>query len=65
MIIRQSFQNVISAVFLTLLLTTFAWPVWTALKPMHHRLDEINVKMDVLQHSVEVFVVLVHVLASD
>ncbi|KAH9065653.1 hypothetical protein EDB87DRAFT_870053 [Lactarius vividus] len=35
------------------MLTGFAWPVWTTLKPMHCRLDEINVRMNVLQHSVE------------
>lgn len=52
------------AIFFTVLLTSFAWPVWTTLKPMHYRLDEINVKMDVLQNSIEVCVALCHVLAN-
>jgi hypothetical protein len=65
MLIRQSLENVISAASFTFLLTSFAWPVWTTLKPMLHRLDEINVKMDILQNSIEVFVVLVQVPASN
>ncbi|KAH9178616.1 hypothetical protein EDB89DRAFT_960331 [Lactarius sanguifluus] len=52
-LIHQPIENIISAVFFTIMLTGFAWPVWTTLKPMHRRLDEINVRMDVLQHSVE------------
>ncbi|KAH8990163.1 hypothetical protein EDB86DRAFT_2831257 [Lactarius hatsudake] len=35
------------------MLTCFAWPVWATLKFMDHRLDDINVKMDVLQLSIE------------
>jgi tetratricopeptide (TPR) repeat protein len=53
MLIRRPVEDFISAVFFTVLLTSFAWPVWTALKLMYHRLDEINVKMDVLQNSIE------------
>ncbi|KAH8990166.1 hypothetical protein EDB86DRAFT_1803394 [Lactarius hatsudake] len=52
-LIRQPIENIISAVFFTIMLTGFAWPVWTTLKPMHRRLDEINVRMEDLQHSVE------------
>ncbi|KAH9044369.1 hypothetical protein EDB85DRAFT_1908934 [Lactarius pseudohatsudake] len=52
-LIRQPIENIISAVFFTIMLTGFAWPVWTTLKPMDRRLDEINVRMEVLQHSVE------------
>ncbi|KAH8992500.1 hypothetical protein EDB92DRAFT_576512 [Lactarius akahatsu] len=52
-LIRQPIENIISAVFFTIMLTGFAWPVWTTLKPMHRRLDEVNVRMEVLQHSVE------------
>ncbi|KAH9035064.1 hypothetical protein EDB84DRAFT_1485940 [Lactarius hengduanensis] len=52
-LIRQPIENIISAVFFTIILTGFAWPVWTTLKPMDRRLDEINVRMEVLQHSVE------------
>ncbi|KAI9454173.1 hypothetical protein BJY52DRAFT_774594 [Lactarius psammicola] len=52
-LIRQPIEHIISAVFFTLMLTSFAWPVWTTLKPMHHRLDEIDARMDVLQHSIE------------
>ena len=31
---------------------------------MHRQIDEINVKMDVLHNSIQVFAILVHVLAS-
>ncbi|KAH9081556.1 hypothetical protein EDB83DRAFT_2309959 [Lactarius deliciosus] len=41
-LISQPIENIISAVFFTIMLTGFAWPVWTTLKPMHRRLDEIN-----------------------
>jgi hypothetical protein len=64
-LIRRPMEDFISAVFFTVLLTSFAWPVWTTLKPMDHRLEEINVKMDVLQNTLQVFVVLFHVPASD
>lgn len=63
-LIRQPFENVISAIFFTVLLTSFAWPVWITLKPMHRQIDEINVKMDVLHNSIQVIAILVHVQAS-
>ncbi|KAI9444708.1 hypothetical protein H4582DRAFT_838205 [Lactarius indigo] len=52
-LIHQPIETIISAVFFTIMLTGFAWPIWTTLKPMHRRLDEINVRMDALQHSIE------------
>lgn len=52
MLVRQPIENVISALFSTLLLMTFAWPVWTTLKPMRHLLDGIDVKMDALQEPI-------------
>jgi hypothetical protein len=57
MLIRQPIENVISAAFFVLLLTSFAWPVWTTLKLMDHQLDAISVKMDVLQRSPTVIVI--------
>ncbi|KAH8992502.1 hypothetical protein EDB92DRAFT_576435 [Lactarius akahatsu] len=50
--IRQPIESVTTLIFF---MTSFAW-LWTALRLTHHRLDDIDVKMDVLQHSIEVSV---------
>jgi hypothetical protein len=62
-LMRRPFENVLSAISFTILLTSIAWPMWITLKPMHRRIDEINMKTDVLHASIQVFVILVHVLA--
>lgn len=62
--IRQPIGDAISPVFFIILLASFAWFVWTTLKFVDHRLDEINAKMNVLQHSLTVMVDF-HVPACD
>ena len=54
-------------VLFILLLTSFAWLVWTTLKHtgIHSQLDEMKVTMDLLQKSMEVFIFTFHDLASD
>jgi hypothetical protein len=61
---RQPFENIISAVFLTVLLASFAWPMWITLKSMHRHIGEIDVKMDVLHNTLQVFIIIVRVPAS-
>jgi hypothetical protein len=55
--IRRSNQDVLSAIFFTILLGSFAWPVWSNLKRVHCRLDDVFGKMEALQQSIKVTVV--------
>ncbi|KAI9509520.1 hypothetical protein F5148DRAFT_745824 [Russula earlei] len=55
--IRRSNEDVLSTIFFTFLLGSFAWPVWSNLKHIHCRLDDVYGKIEVLQQSMDVLVV--------
>jgi len=61
--IRRSNQDVLSTIFFTILLGSFAWPLWSNLKRLHCRLDDVFEKIEALQQSIKVTVVSSPVLA--
>ena len=54
--IRRSNRDVLSTIFFTILLGSFAWPLWSNLKRLHCRLDDVFEKIEVLQRSIKVVV---------
>ena len=55
--IRRSDEDVLSTIFFTILLGSFAWPVWSNLQRVRCQLYEVFGKLEALQQSIEVIVV--------
>ncbi|KAH9964230.1 hypothetical protein BC827DRAFT_59967 [Russula dissimulans] len=51
--IRRSNEDVLSTLFFTFLLGSFAWPLWFNLKHIHRRLDDVSGKIEALQQSIK------------
>jgi hypothetical protein len=51
--IRRSNEDVLSTIFFTILLGSFAWPVWSNLQRVHCRLDDVSERIEALQRSVQ------------
>lgn len=60
--LRRSNADVLSIIFFTILSGGFAWPVWSNLKRVHCRLDEVFAKIEALQQSIKVPPSFFHVL---
>jgi hypothetical protein len=56
--------DILSTIFFTILLGSFAWPVWSNLKRVHCRLDEVFAKIEALQQSIKVPVIFPRVRAG-
>ncbi|KAI0294974.1 hypothetical protein BC826DRAFT_299171 [Russula brevipes] len=51
--IHRSDEDVLSAIFFTFLLGSFAWPVWSDLKRIQSRLGGVSGRVESLQRSIE------------
>ncbi|KAH9960761.1 hypothetical protein BGW80DRAFT_923381 [Lactifluus volemus] len=50
--IRRSSEDVLSTIFFTFLLGSFAWPAWSHLKRVHCQLSELHGRMEALEDAV-------------
>jgi hypothetical protein len=55
--IRRSNEDVLSILFFSFLLGSFAWPAWAVLKRMRCQLDDLSGRIELLQLSIKVSVV--------
>jgi hypothetical protein len=55
-LVGRNGKDILSVLFFSALLGRLAWPVWSNLKHLHHRLDDLFGRIEAVQQSLKVII---------